>query len=312
VPGLQEEPPLKAVARKRPWQVVLPGLVSAALLGWLVWRVSPARLVEAAALLDWPGLALATVALVLGLFFWDAVCLRWLFARLGPALPYQVVLQARGCSYLLSAANYELGQGMLAWRLARAQGTSLARALGGCLLLAWHDAAVLLLLGLAGALSSTDPRAQAARWFCLAGLGILLALGIGGALLVGRRLAGGPRWWDWRRAGQLGLLRAAYYAITLAYAATGLYLCGVAVDVRVVGSVVPLVLLADGLPVSVSGLGTREATLLYLLDPEQPAVVLAFSLVWSTGLMTGRLALGLAYCWAAGFAPRRAGQSGEE
>jgi Amt family ammonium transporter len=36
VPRLQEEPPLQTVTRRRPWQVVLPGLVSAALLGWLI------------------------------------------------------------------------------------------------------------------------------------------------------------------------------------------------------------------------------------------------------------------------------------
>jgi hypothetical protein len=83
--------------------------------------------------------------------------------------------------------------------------------------------------------------------------------------------------------------------IILLYAVVGLTYCGVELHSRVVCSIVPLVLVADGLPISISGLGTRETALVYLVDPPQPAVLLAFSLFWSTGLMLGRLLLGLGH-----------------
>src|SRR5262249_4345065 len=92
-------------------------------------------------------------------------------------------------------------------------------------------------------------------------------------------------------------LRIAYFAIILLYAAGGLGLCGLALNRGVVLGVIPLVLLADGLPVSVSGLGTRETALLYLLQPEHPEVILAWCLLWSTGLLVGRTSIGLANLW---------------
>jgi hypothetical protein len=92
-------------------------------------------------------------------------------------------------------------------------------------------------------------------------------------------------------------LRVAYFGITLLYAAAGLSLCGVPLDRGVVLGVIPLVLLANGLPVSVCGLSTRETSLLYLLQPEHPEVLLAWSLAWSAGLFVGRAGIGLASLW---------------
>jgi hypothetical protein len=284
----------------RRWARWLPPLVSAGLAAWVIWRVSPDKLTRAAALLDWPCLLAATAALVLALYLWDAVCLWWLFARPDRPLPFQAVLHARGSSYLLTAVNYEVGQAVLAWRLARAQGRPFGRVLATCVLLAGHDLAVLLALGLAGALLSGDPRTEAALWICGAGLGGLLGLALLARLVPRARPGRWAAWagtWDWRRSAALVLLRTGYYSLLLLYAAVGLRLSGMGLDVRVVCGVVPLVLLADGLPISVSGLGTREAALLYLLSPEQPGRLLAFSLVWSAGLMLGRLALGLAHWW---------------
>jgi len=81
------------------------------------------------------------------------------------------------------------------------------------------------------------------------------------------------------------------------YAGAGLAICYIPASLQVVCSVIPLVLLADGLPISVSGLGTRETALLYLLNPDQPERLLAFSLMWSAGLLVGRIGIGLAYWW---------------
>jgi hypothetical protein len=280
-------------------------MVSAGLVLWLVYRVSPPALVAAASELDWPRLCLVFSVMVLALYFWDGVCLRWLFAEPGLPLSYGQVLHARGSSYVASAVNYELGQGMVAWELARAQGTSMVGALGRCLLLAVHDVAVLLTLGLVGSLLIDTTIARGIVGFCAISLAVLLGVGLLASLLPhkwrerwtigGRRLWPGS--WTWGRSLRLSGLRGIYYAIILAAVGVGLEVAPVPLGRQVVFGAVPVVLLADGLPISVSGLGTRETALLSLIHAPQPAVLLAFSLIWSAVLMTGRLLIGLANWW---------------
>jgi len=287
------------------WRRLVPPVVSAGLLVWLVYRVSPSALVVAASQLDWPRLCVVFSVMVLALYFWDGVCLRWLFAEPGLPLSYGQVLRARGSSYVASAVNYELGQGMVAWELARAQGTSLVAALGRCLLLAVHDMAVLLILGLAGSLWIDTTIARGIRSFCAIGLAGLLSAGLMASLLPrrwrerwtirGRRLWPGS--WTWGHSLRLSGLRGIYYAIILIAVGVGLEVAPVLAGRQVVFGAVPVVLLADGLPVSVSGLGTRETALLSLIRAPQPAALLAFSLIWSAVLMTGRLLIGLANWW---------------
>jgi hypothetical protein len=269
--------------------------VSTALIGWLFWRIPPVDVAEAAAALDWPVLALATGLLVLGLYFWDAVCLRWLFAQIGWRLRFGTVLHARGCSYLLGAVNYELGQALLAWKLSQEQHIPVGRILAGCVLLGCHDLAVLLGLGLVG--SFVGPVHQLRTLvFCITGIVSLVALSVL-ARSIRRGQEGWLAIWSWRRSARLLLLRGAYYGLMLAYAAIALDVCNLPVDVWIIAGVIPLVLLIVGLPISVSGLGTRETALKQLLAPASPAVVVAFSFFWSAGLIMGRLALGLGHTW---------------
>jgi hypothetical protein len=89
-----------------------------------------------------------------------------------------------------------------------------------------------------------------------------------------------------------------YFIILVVYAAVALEICRIPLDFRVVLSTIPLVMLADGLP-SVSGLGTRETALQLLLPSEEPAVLVALSLVWTTVLVLTRATIGLAHLWAA-------------
>jgi hypothetical protein len=289
------------------WRGWLPPLVSAGLVGWLIWRVSLHALLEAAARQNLALLIPATLTLVATLYLWDAVCLRWLFVQPNGSPTYLTTLRARGTSYLASAFNYELGQGLLAWLMARSLGIGLLPALGRCLVLALHDVAVLLTLGLIGSLGDSDARVGALPLWCLAGLAVLL-IGLVAAGLVQQRwrarLGAGLGGWHWTRSVRLYGLRIVYFGIIVAYAAVGLSLCGVPLSRGVLLGVIPLVLLADGLPISVSGLGTREATLLYLLQPEHPEVILAWGLLWSAGLLAGRTGIGLISVWLGHHPPK--------
>jgi len=285
---------------------IVPVLISAALIAWILNQVSPSELLDEFRGLNWRVLVPATAIMVGALYLWDTVCLQALFATRKGVPPYGRMLHVRGIAYLVGVVNYELGQGMVAWAMARHQATSFLSALSRSVVLAYHDLVVLLGLGLVGSLLANDPRATFVLWFCLVGLGLLGTVPL--ALIVMppnqkerfKRTRFGAWLDDWTlgRSVRLALLRGVYFAILMVYAWVGLEVCSVNVDLMVVVSTIPLVLVADALP-SVSGLGVRETALTTLLNPpaELQAAVVALSLLWTTGMIVGRALIGLGNLW---------------
>jgi Lysylphosphatidylglycerol synthase TM region len=279
---------------------ILPLVVSLGLIAWVFWRISPQALIQAVHEVNWTLLLPATAAMVLSLYFWDAVCLGVVYRIDQRPWSYGRALHLRGLSYLGAAVHYELGQVMLAWAAAKFQKTGVVRMLSRSVVLAYHDVLVLLGLGLVGSLLTDDARIQQVQPFLVAGLvGVLLV-----AFLVWAAPARMVRHWktaetlltDWsiRRSLVLIPLRCVYFSILLLYAVTALEIVRIPVDLRLVFGTVPLVLLADGLP-NIAGLGTRDAALQLLLHPPRREVLLALSLVWTTGLVVGRAAIGLVH-----------------
>ncbi len=282
----------------------IPLIASLTLLAAIIWWVSPEALFEAAAKLRWELLLPVTAGMVVSLYLWDAYCLPAVYGVDGNELPYRKSLHVRGLSYLGGALNYELGQAAIAWGMARLQQTGLLRMLSRSVLLAYHDAVILLAVGLVGSMLTDDERVTRIRPF--------IAIGLAAAILVGalfwclparvRARIVTPRideilvGWSLRRSLRLVPLRFVYFAILVVYAAIALAICRISVDHEVVLSTIPLVLLADGLP-NFAGLGTRETSLLLLLAPPEPAVLLAMSLIWSTGMIIVRFIIGLAHLW---------------
>ena len=300
-------PPQTVPRWKRVAQWLLPVLVSAAMIGWLLASTDLDELGQALVSLPWQWLVPLTAVMVVALYLWDTVCLQLVYVVRGRYLPYRRMLHVRGLSYLVGAFNYEAGQGMVAWNIARLQATRVLTALSRSVLLAYHDIAVLLSLGLVGSLFSDVPQVEGTRWFCAIGLGLLAAVAIVYRLLPARwrwkfRHTRWGEWihsWNWGRSAGLILARLVYFGILIAYAAGGLWICRLDIDRSVVFSGIPLVVLADGLP-SVTGLGVRENALRLLLNPPNPAVLLAFSLLWSSGMILGRVIIALVHLWASG------------
>jgi len=288
------------------WRWVSPVLISAGLLAWLVWRISPSELARAAEGLNWPALAGLTALLVFAVFLWDVVCVRWLFGLPSRDLSYRAAAAARANSYLWSAFNYEAGQGVLAWKLARIQNASLLASLSRCVLLAVHDLVLLLVLGLIGTMIDPAPPSGFIPIILAAALGGVAVLGLTWKLLpanrreriVHTRWGHWLAWWQWRHSLVLCLLRLVYFGIMIAYAAVALPMCGIVRDTEVICGAIPLVLLVDALP-SVSGFGTRHAAFEALLDPNpaEKAVLFHFSTFWSAGLLIGRAGIGLTNWW---------------
>ncbi len=136
----------------------IPFIFSLILLAWVIWRVSPHSLAVAAAKVNWQLLVPATLLMVVALYLWDAVCLPAVYRVGDHRISYGQALHLRGLSYFGGALNYELGQAVLAWGMARVQQTGLVRMLARSVLLAYHDIVVLLVVGLAGSWLTSDPR----------------------------------------------------------------------------------------------------------------------------------------------------------
>lgn len=289
------------MSRLKRW---LPLVISLSLIAWLVTRISPAQLLEAATRIDWRLLAPATALLVICLYLWDGVCFRYLYSTPTSVPTYRQALHVRGVSYLVGIIHYGLGTTAAAWSMSRVQQTHLLTSLSLSVVLIFHDAFVLLVLGLLGALLNNAPETQPVVVFCGIGTTVMLVLAAIPYLLPQRRQQRliDTRWGAWLRTWSPGRslklcgLRMIYYSILLVYAAVALTICRIPVRPSVIVSTIPLMLLADGLP-SVAGLGTRETTLLLLLRPKHPEMLLAMSLFWSVGLLLGRLLIGLAYLW---------------
>jgi hypothetical protein len=286
-------------------KIMLPPAISAILLAGVVWWVTPARLFSAAAELNWPPLVAITAVMVTCLYAWDALCLPTVYRFPGRHITYLQALHLRGLTYLGGALNYELGQGALAWGMARMQGAPLSTMLASSVLLAYHDVMVLLVGGGIGSLLTSDPRVVRLRPIIAVGLLIGVAVGMFVWRLPDQWRARFP-WadknvlfanWSVTRSLYLATLRVGYFSILVVYAAVALTICRLAMDWRVVLSTVPLVLLADGLP-SFASLGSREAMLHLTLAPgERNATLVSMSLMWSTGMIVGRLAIATVHMW---------------
>ncbi|MFO7908207.1 MAG: hypothetical protein ACQESR_14660 [Planctomycetota bacterium] len=291
---------------KRLLQHIPPVAVSAGLIAWLLYLVPPDALIEELSGLPQAEILALSAGLVLALYVWDTVCLQTVFATEAHVMSYRRMLAVRGMSYLLGAFNYELGQGVVAWNVSRMQKISLLSTVSRSVVLAYHDLAILLSVGLLGAVLVQDRPQQVEVIMVVSAVGLvgLIAVAVLFSLLPRRkrRRLQATRWgawlidWSWWRSSRLVGQRFVYFAILITYGGVALALCGIPVNAFVVISTLPLVLLADALP-SVSGIGTRETALILLLNPENQAVLLAVSLIWSSSMVIGRLLIGIIWLW---------------
>jgi hypothetical protein len=284
---------------------LVPVVLSVGLVTWMVWKVTPQKLGQAFATSAWPWLILATAVQVAVLFTWDTFSLWWLFTQPDRRLPFPKVLRARADATIWSAINLEIGQAVFAYNLAQALGSNILTSLGRCMALALCDLGTLQALGFIGSFVQPLPVLGWVRWVC-AGIvgGILLLVLVVRWLpqparrwLEARDWASWLKWWTWRHTVLLCAQRLVLFLLVLLYAAVGLAICRVAVNVRVVFGVVPFVLIAESLPCT-GGLGERETALVYLLgNGADDGVLLSFGLIWSAGTILGRVLIGLVSAW---------------
>lgn len=279
-----------------------PIVVSAGLITFLVWHITPERLFAAFAQVNWPWLVVATAVQVVVLFLWDTVCIWWLFSQPDRPLLWRRVCRIRSDTVIWSAVNLELGQGAFAWQLAKHCQVSVSGTLSRCVLLSLFDMSALLSLALVGSFVRPTALTAQLRWICVGGLAGLALFALVLRLLPARwrkwltakPWAGWLGWFDWRRGVILFLLRLTMFLLVVAYAGVGLAICRIPVDPATAVGIIPFVMLAESLP-GTAGLGERETALVYIYPAgaDQAAVLLSFGLIWSVVVIVGRVAIGV-------------------
>jgi hypothetical protein len=281
---------------------ILAWAVTAGLLVLLFRRISVGEVVAAAR-----GAAAWTVPVGLlgaaAIYFADSFAIWKTFGWFLAKLSFVDVLLVRGATYLLAAINYNVGQGAIVYFVHRVAGVPVMRGVATVLLIMGVNVLALLFLATVGlAAAPAVPHAVA----------VIVAVAYAGLAVYVVAVAARPRWLASRPlfdvllgAGLLGHLRALavrlpHIAALFAFQIFMLRAFGVAVPVSDAVAALPVVFFIAVLPISVQGLGTTQAAMVYFFARYAPgdthaqqAAVLTSSLVGQALALSFQALLGV-------------------
>jgi uncharacterized membrane protein YbhN (UPF0104 family) len=281
---------------------VLPWLVTAGLLAIVFRRISFERVVDSVR--GAPGWTLPVIfACVVAIYLADSFAIWKTFGWFLTRMSLSDVLLVRGATYLLAAINYNVGQGAIVYFVHRNAGTTIMRGIATTLLVLGANVLALLFLATTGlTIAPAVPFAVkvlvAVAWVGLAIYVVLVALR--------------PRWLDrpvfevLLGAGLGGharalLVRLPHIASLVAFQFAALRAFGVEVPLVDALATLPVTFLVAVLPISIQGLGTTQATMVYFFaryahgSPEmQESAVVAASLVAQAVALSFQAVLGVA------------------
>jgi hypothetical protein len=278
-------------------------VVTAGLLAWLLWRTPFSQVLaatRAAATWTIPVALLLLVAIYLADSFAIWKTFGWFLARL--SLPQ--ILVVRGATYLLAAINYSVGQGAIVYFVHRATGAPVLRGVATVLLIMGINILALLFLTTAGLAIAPDvPH----------GLYVIVAVAYAGLAIYAVALIVRPRWLasrpifdvllaaGWKGHLQALAVRLPHIAALVAFQTLLLRAFGVNVPLVAAVASLPVVFLVAVLPISVQGIGTTQAAMVFFFaryatgdQTAREAAVLAESLVTQALALGFQSLLGLA------------------
>jgi hypothetical protein len=281
---------------------VLAWVVTAGLLVLLFRRISIGEVVAAArGAAGWtiPVGLFGALAIYLADSFAIWKTFGWFLARLS----FVDVLLLRGATYLLAAINYNVGQGAVVYFVHRVAGVPIIRGAATVLFIMGINVLALLFLATIGlGAAPAVPHAVA----------IIVIVAYAGLALYLVAVAAKPRWLASRPlfqvllgAGLGGHLRALvvrlpHIAGLFAYQICMLRAFGVAVPIVGAVAALPVVFFIAVLPISVQGLGTTQAAMVYFFarfapgdHQAQQAAVLTASLVGQALSLSFQAVLGI-------------------
>jgi hypothetical protein len=250
---------------------ILPWVVTAGLLLLLFMRV-PVNKVLSAARASESWTLPAGLASVIAIYVCDSFAMWRTFGWFLARMSFSDVLLVRGATYLLAAINYNVGQGAIVYFVHRTAGTSIMRGAATVLLVMGTNVLALLFLATGGMLvaPAVPPAAK-----------ILVAIAWGGLLLYVVLIAARPRWLD-RPIFQVLLdsgiagharalaVRIPHIASLVVFQVAMLRALHVQVPLVDALAALPIVFLAAVLPISVQGLGTTQAVMVFFFARYAP------------------------------------------
>jgi uncharacterized membrane protein YbhN (UPF0104 family) len=214
------------------------------------------------------------------------------------------VLLVRGATYLLAAINYNVGQGAIVYFVHRVARVPVIRGIATVLLIMGINVLALLFLATFGLAAA--PAVPHAVKLIVAVAYVGLAVYVAAVIAKPRWLASRPLFDVLLGAGLGGharalLVRLPHIAILFVFQIVMMRGFGVAVPILQAIAALPVVYLIAVLPISVQGLGTTQATMIYFFaryapgdSHAQQAAVLTASLVGQAGTLAFQIVLGLA------------------
>lgn len=289
------------------WRRVLPFVVGAALLAWVLRDVSLDELGARLSGVDVPSYLAVVVALAIAGLVVDVATAAPTYRRMGIAVELGDLLAVRAAAFLPGLVNYHVGQAWLAWVLVRRGGADAYRAAAATFVI---NAVALVALLLATTLAlGRSPHADGLA--VLVGVGIAITAAYAAILVVApgglvRRAVLAPLF-ELGLAGHLRALLVRLPSVVVSFAIVWLPLRWFGIDIPVADAlrVVPPVVVLAALPITPAGLGTRDAVAAALLvgftagTPEQQrAAVVACTFTTSTIMTIAQVVMSLV------FAPR--------
>jgi len=282
---------------------LLAWVVTAGLLVLLFRRIPFGQVVAAArGAAPWtiPAALLAAMAIYVA----DSFAIWKTFAWFLTPLSFADVLLVRGATYLLAAINYNVGQGAIVYFVHRVARVPVMRGVATILFIMGVNVLALLFLATAGlaAAPSVPHPVVVLVLVAYAGLAVYVAV----VAVRPRWLAARPVFEVLLNAGLGGHLRALlvrlpHIAALLTLQISMLWAFGVHVPLVNALAALPVVYFVAVLPISVQGLGTTQATMVYFFarwapgdHAAQQAAVLAASLVCQATTLAFQALLGVA------------------
>ncbi len=319
--------PAAGAPPSRPLRTLLSVGATVAVVGLLVGMLDLSAVGTALGAARPLPLLLAVLLSVGGRFVLDALRWRWLLQRLGCDVPVSGAVLLQSVSMPLRLVTpAKAGLLLCALYLARHHGMPLARGVSSVLLEKLHNLAFYLgavaLLPLLGAATVGEATLALSPALALAGSAAvvagLVAVGAGlrwlqqrGPPAVLRRGRGARLWaalgellavFSWLGPGaQLGFFGITTAILALEFVEFHLIFVALGLPLGVVGSgyVMSLVVLISALPLTIGGVGTREAAALVLLAPVAPvetvaaAMAVLYAVHWLLPSLLGSVALPL-------------------
>lgn len=287
---------------------MIPWIVGISVLVYLIWRIEPEPLIDALSHAHlWiyiPSLAV----FVYGSFLVDTQNLQTLMGKFGHALSFAESKIIRGASYLIAVVDYTLGMGSVVYFFKEAQQVSLIR--GTAIMIYYNYINQLALIALAA--TGYPLLGLSLPWLTKIMIACLIAVFISVIVI---ELLKHSNYKLVVKIKQTALMQSFIESSLKTYLINVIYRMGYYftyvlffyVAVRAFGmdipfitllAYVPIILLVISIPISPFGLGTSQATMLFLFkDYGSQPQILAFSLAYSVSVLLLRAVLGAYYYW---------------